>query len=136
MNFLAKIMAATSIVIKKQFIFLCLLLTSTICFGQEYGVIPSDVRAKMDSNKLIGIPTYTGIVTVYSVHCQGLENSELAELQSRAQNLSIIKEVIIQSNGVVDIICSGGTGFDQVKNIFSSLVEHITSITIDNRIAQ
>lgn len=134
MNFLAKIMATTSIVIKKQLVFFCLLLNSSICFGQEYGVIPSDVRAKMNLNKENGLPTYTGVVTAYSVQCEGLDNVEIIELQQRAQQKSQIKSIIIHSNSSVEVICTGGTPFEEIKPIFSSLVSNISSTSIDNRI--
>lgn len=112
------------------------MLISSQGIAQEYGVIPPAVRAKMDANKLNGIPSYTGVVTAYVVHCEGLESAELIELQNRAQHLPAVQGITIQSTEIIEVICAGGTAFDQVKSIFSNLVSHITSITIENRIDQ
>ena len=112
------------------------MLISSQGIAQEYGVIPPAVRAKMDANKLNGIPSYTGVVTAYVVHCEGLESAELIEIQNRAQVIAAIQGINTQSTETIEVICSGGTSFEQVKSIFSELVSSITSITIENRIAQ
>lgn len=127
-------MATTLFYSIKRVLIICLFIGVTAGYAQEYGVITPEVRAKMDSNKLNGNPLYTGIVTAYIVQCEGLDNSELTELQSRAQTLTVVQGIIIQSNNIIEVVCSGGTGFEEVKAIFSSLVTHISSITIENRI--
>jgi hypothetical protein len=118
----------------KRILILCLFIGLTTGYAQEYGVITPNVRALMDANKLNGLPTYTGIVISYTVQCEGLDNLEVNELQQRAAEKSNIKSVIVHSNSLIEVVCSGGTGFEDDKSIFSSLVTHILSITIENRI--
>jgi hypothetical protein len=127
-------MATTLFYSIKRVLIICLFIGVTTGYAQEYGVITPNVRALMDANKLNGLPTYTGIVTAYTVQCEGLENSEVNELQQRATEISKVKSVIIHSTSSIEVVCSGGTGFEEVKSIFSSLVTHILSITIENRI--
>ena len=117
----------------------CILLFTVVffafcSFGQEYGTISPEVRAKMDQNKLNGQPSYNGVLTAYSVVCEGLDNGDLQELKGRANNHLKIKELKINSLQSVEVICLGGTGFSEVKSIFSSLVDDISSISIDNRL--
>ena len=127
-------MATTLFYSIKRVLIICLFFGVTTGYAQEYGVITPNVRALMDANKLNGLPTYTGIVTSYTVQCEGLDNLEVNELQQRATENSKIKSVIIHSTSMIEVVCSGGTGFEEVKSIFSSLVTNISSISIENRI--
>jgi hypothetical protein len=127
-------MATTLFYSIKRVLIICLFFGVTTGYAQEYGVITPNVRALMDANKLNGLPTYTGIVTSYTVQCEGIENSEVNELQQRATEISKVKSVIIHSTSSIEVVCSGGTGFEEVKSIFSSLVTNISSISIENRI--
>ena len=131
---MAKHMATTLFYSIKRVLIIFLFIGVTTGYSQEYGVITPEVRAKMDSNKLNGNPIYTGIVTAYLVQCEGLDSSALTELQNRAQALTVVQGIIIQSNNIIEVVCSGGTGFEQVKAIFSALVTNISSITIENRV--
>jgi hypothetical protein len=134
MTFIRFIMATRIFYSFKRILFVCLFLGVTKSYAQEYGVIPANVRSLMDANKLNGLPTYTGVVTSYLVHCTGIENNELPELQERALQLPKIKSLNIQSNESIEVVCAGGTGFSEVKGIFSSLVTEISNISIENRI--
>jgi len=134
MTFIGFDMATTAFYSFKRILFVCLFLGVTNSYAQEYGVIPANVRSLMDANKLNGLPVYSGVVTSYTAQCEGLDNLELNELQQRATENNKITSVIIHSTSLIEIVCSGGTGFDEVKPIFSSLVTNISSITIENRI--
>ena len=134
MTFIRFIMATTIFYSFKRILFVCLFLGVTNSYAQEYGVIPANVRSLMDANKLNGLPSYSGVVTSYTAQCEGLDNLEVNELQQRATENSKIKSVIIHSTSMIEVVCSGGTGFEEVKSIFSSLVTNISSISIENRI--
>lgn len=127
-------MATTLFYSIKRVLIICLFFGVTTGYAQEYGVITPNVRALMDANKLNGLPTYTGIVTSYTIQCEGLDNLEVNELQQRATENSKIKSVIIHSTSLIEVVCTGGTGFEEVKSIFSSLVTNISSLSIENRI--
>jgi hypothetical protein len=127
-------MATTLFYSIKRVLIISLFIGVTTGYAQEYGVITPNVRALMDANKLNGLPTYTGIVTSYTVQCEGIENSEVNELQQRATEISKVKSVIIHSTSSIEVVCFGGTGFEEIKSIFSSLVTNISSISIENRV--
>lgn len=112
------------------FLLVPFLLFSDISSAQVYTYedMPREVKERMDLNKQNSLPSWDGIVFSYFVSVEGLEPGEHKELLDRAANIPEIFSVNFQNNDLVIVECKGGTNFDFVKRIFSSLVSNISGI--------
>lgn len=117
--------------ITQLFIFV---LVSNLAFSQSYDDLSSEVRSKMDENKILGIDVYTGIETKITITPMGLEADEHQILIERATQVEVIKNIEFISDGLVEITCKGGTSIDPVKRIFSDIVSGISSYNSDTYI--
>ena len=90
--------------------------------------IPAEVRAVMDANKVKGIDIWTGIITKYTLTAHGLDSARTATLIQRASQHQKVKSIRVMPGGAVQLACAGGTPFDKVKMIFSSLVNGIENV--------
>jgi hypothetical protein len=104
-----------------------------ICFynnfanAQNYDLLSQEVKKQWDSNKINGLQSWNGIETKYVLEVQGLDSIEANVLLERAQIIEEISNVNIENLRVI-IICKGGTPFDSVKKIFSSLIDNLTIV--------
>jgi hypothetical protein len=112
----------------KHFIAITLcVLTSLSAFSQMYETQPQEVQAKMDLNKINGESIWKGIISTYNVSVQGLTSESLVTLQERAQSDSRIISFNVETSGVLVFKCEGGTPFEVVKALLSSLITGIVS---------
>ncbi len=103
---------------------LCVL-TSLSAFSQMYETQPQEVQAKMDLNKINGESIWKGIISTYNVSVQGLTSESLVTLQERVQNDARILSFKVETSGVLVFTCEGGTPFEVVKGLLSSLITGI-----------
>lgn len=102
-------------------------LTSLSAFSQMYETQPQEVQAKMDLNKINGESIWHGIISTYNVSVQGLTSESLVTLQERVQNDDRILSFKVETSGVLVFTCEGGTPFEVVKALLSSLISGIVS---------
>ena len=105
---------------------LCVL-ASFSAFSQMYETQPQEVQTKMDLNKINGESIWKGIVSTYSVSVQGLTPESMVTLQERAESESRIISFNVGTSGVLVFNCEGGTPFEVVKALLSSLITGIIS---------
>jgi hypothetical protein len=105
---------------------LCVL-TSLSAFSQMYETQPHEVQAKMDLNKINGESIWKGIISTYNVSVQGLTSESLVTLQERALSDARILSFNVETSGVLVFKCEGGTPFEVVKALLSSLITGIVS---------
>lgn len=60
--------------------------------AQDYSQMPTAVQQKMDNNKIIGVPTYSGVFSTYEIELSGLQETEKQKLTH-----SLSKDIHIQS---------------------------------------
>lgn len=100
-------------------------LSSLSAFSQMYETQPQEVQAKMDLNKSNGESIWQGIISTYSVSVQGLTSESLVALQDRVQGDARILSFKVETTGVLVFTCEGGTPFEVVKGLLSSLITGI-----------
>lgn len=110
---------------KSALIFLSVFFVS-FSFAQQ---VPADIRSVMDANKIQGIDVWSGINVIFEVVPLGLDSAEKITLVERAHLLPVIKSIKLSDSGTVVLTCNGGTPFDDVKKIFSTIVSGLSSIT-------
>lgn len=101
----------------------------TLCTGLKAQQYPAEVSDRMTENKLKGLGRWTGILTEYRVTALGLDSADKVILVQRSKELASIKSLSMREDGTVQVTCAGGTHFDEVKRIFSSLVDGIRGVT-------
>ena len=79
----------------------------------------------MDLNKSNGESIWQGIISTYSVSVQGLTSESLVALQDRVQGDARILSFKVETTGVLVFTCEGGTPFEVVKGLLSSLITGI-----------
>lgn len=106
-----------------------LLLSTCNGFAQVYTYeeMPREVKDEMNLNKQKGLSYWNDIIFTFHVSVEGLEKEEYRVLLDRASNLAEIISVRFENNLVI-VECTGGTNFDKVKSIFSSMVSNISGI--------
>jgi len=108
------------------------LLLSLLCFenaySQSYENQSPEVQIKMDENKIIGLPIWSGINFTYTVHTLGVDEAGVKTILNRAELVEDIISINYIDNGVFQLDCIGGTKFDIVKPIFSEIVTDIYKI--------
>lgn len=106
------------------------LLLSRIAIGQVYTYedMPQEVKDQMNLNKQKGLPSWNDILFTFHVTVAGLEKEECRVLLERASGITEIISVKFEDNNHVTVECEGGTNFDRVKRIFSSLVSNISGV--------
>lgn len=105
-------------------------------FGQAPNEMPEEVQVKIESNRMQGLPIWSGINFIFEVSVEGLELSERQILLDRAQDIEEILSVDFNSTGNVIIVVPGGTDFVTVKPIFQVIVTGISSIQTTGELKQ
>lgn len=101
-----------------------------------YEMMPEEVQAQMDLNKLNGADAWENINVTYTVSPLGLEQTEHAVLLDRKNNYTDIIAIEFKFDGNVEVVCKGGTNSDIIKKLFSELVTGINSIDNKSYIAK
>lgn len=107
-----------------------LLLSTRKSIAQVYTYedMPQEVKDKMNLNKHKGLSYWNDILFTFHVSVEGLEKEEHQVLLDRASKSAEIISVRFEDNNLVIVECKGGTNFDKVKSIFSSLVSNIPGV--------
>lgn len=115
-----------------KFIYLLIIvLSSFTSFSQIYENQNEAVKARMDLNKINGLPLWDGISTSFIVKTEGMNSERIDSLQQR---ISFYTEILsidftkVLENGNVNLVCAGGIHFSSIKSIFSNLVTRIVQI--------
>lgn len=115
-----------------KFIYLLIIvLSSFTSFSQIYENQNEAVKARMDLNKINGLPLWNGISTSFIVKTEGMNSERIDSLQQR---ISFYTEILsidftkVLENGNVELICIGGIHFSVVKSVFSNLVTRIVGV--------
>ncbi len=115
-----------------KFIFsLIIVLSSFTSFSQVYENQSTEVKEKMDLNKINGFPCWNGISTIFLVKTEGMNAERVDSLLHRItlySDVYSIDVVQVLENGKVKLVCKGGIHFTAIKSIFSNLVNRIVDI--------
>lgn len=127
-NFSFKLFLIKQITKMKHLLLLMLcVFTSFAFFSQTYESQPQEVQARMDLNKINGVPVWSGITTIYHVQVQGLSTEGLSSLQERSNGDIRISSMSVDNSGILVFNCTGGTPFEVVKGLLSNLITGIVS---------
>lgn len=96
-----------------------LLFLSPSVFSQEYSQLPTQVKQKMDENKLAGINLYTGILAVYEVSCSQLTDEKFIQIQQKVQQNSTITSVAKLNETQIQLISSVSFSLKELKNFLA-----------------